>query len=121
MPPEETLGTPVATLFGFEPGAVAMPALPGIAPADPLTPGSVIVLCPGVRPRGTVGVTGVVAVPPGAPKEGGWAAIPTGGVAISPWLEAALMPPTSALNSGSTIKSLRKVCFITGGFLSITY
>jgi hypothetical protein len=58
------LGTPIATLLGFSPGAVAMPALPGIAPAaldpvphgrtvvgfsvlaapDPLTPGMVIVL-----------------------------------------------------------------------------
>jgi hypothetical protein len=126
------LGTPVATLLGLEPGAVIVPALPGIAPAafdpvpqgrtlpgftvpavpDPLTPGVVIVLCPGVRPRGTVGVTGVVIVPVGAVESDGWAAKPTGGDAISPCPKAVPAPVIMLASDNQTNSS--RMRFFTG-------
>ncbi len=105
-PPDGMLGTPVATLLGFSPGAVAMPALPGIVPAardpqgrtvpgftvlaapGPLAPGMVIVLFPGVGEGGTVGVTGVVMVPSALGIVG--RAAPTGGAKMSPGSEPAL-------------------------------
>jgi hypothetical protein len=122
-PPTGMLGTPVAVLLGFSPGAVAIPALPGIAPAapdplpqgrtvpglrvlaapDPLTPGMVIVLLPGVGEGGTVGVTGVVMVPGAAGMVG--RAAPTGGINIGPGIEPAWAPPASAeTNAASTMR-----------------
>ena len=142
VPPDGMVGTPVATLLGFSPGAVAMPALPGIVPAaldpdpqgrtvpgftvlaapGPLAPGRVIVLFPGVGEGGTVGVIGAVTVPPGAAGNGERAAGPTAGAAMSAGIEPALALPVSALNSGSKISGLRrKRAFITGGVLRMRH
>jgi hypothetical protein len=121
------------------PGAVAIPALPRIAPAapdpvpqgrtapglrvlaapDPLTPGMVIVLFPGVGEGGTVGVTGVVMVPGAAGMVG--RAAPTGGIKIGPGIEPALAPPASAaVNTNSTMRGARmQRPFIMSEFLPI--
>jgi hypothetical protein len=132
VPPAGRLGTPVTTLLGLAPGAVAMPALPVIVPAalaplpqgrtvpgfmvlaapDPLTPGMVIVLRPGVRGRGTVGVTGVVMVPV-ALGIVDRAAMPTGGMKISAGLEPASALPARAETSAALNKDNFMWLFIT--------
>ena len=135
------MGTPVATLLGFSPGAVTMPALPRTEPAapaplpqgravtalavlgmpDPLAPGMKIVLFPGVGGRGTVGVTGVVMVP-GASGIVGRAA-PTGGMTIGPGIEPAAAlaanERTSKMLSNAINGLSMKRPFVTADFLPV--